>query len=48
VGLKTVQKWMGHARIETTLRYAHLAPDAFDEAVAALDGWAEKQGKEAA
>lgn len=27
VNLAVVQKWMGHANIATTLRYAHLAPD---------------------
>jgi integrase len=27
VPLVMVQKWMGHKKIETTLRYAHLAPD---------------------
>lgn len=27
VPLAVVQKWMGHKKIETTLRYAHLAPD---------------------
>lgn len=27
VPLVMVQKWMGHLKIETTLRYAHLAPD---------------------
>lgn len=27
VPLAMVQKWMGHKKIETTLRYAHLAPD---------------------
>lgn len=36
VSLPVVQKWMGHAVIQTTMRYAHLAPDAFDDALAAL------------
>lgn len=36
VSLPVVQKWMGHATIQTTMRYAHLAPDAFDDALAAL------------
>ena len=27
VDLRTVQKWMGHKSIKTTMRYAHLAPD---------------------
>ncbi|MFH1007853.1 MAG: site-specific integrase [Candidatus Latescibacterota bacterium] len=26
VDLRTVQKWMGHKNIKTTMRYAHLAP----------------------
>lgn len=36
VSLAVVQRWMGHATIQTTMRYAHLAPDAFDDAVKAL------------
>ncbi len=36
VSLPVVQKWMGHATIQTTMRYAHLAPDALDDALAAL------------
>ncbi len=28
--LLRVMKWMGHKRFQTTLRYAHLAPDALD------------------
>lgn len=36
VSLPVVQKWMGHATIQTTMRYAHLAPNAFDDALAAL------------
>ena len=36
VSLPVVQKWMGHATIQTTMRYAHLAPDAFDDALKAL------------
>ena len=27
VDLRTVQKWMGHKNIKTTMRYAHLAPN---------------------
>jgi len=37
IHLVTVQKWMGHKTIETTMRYAHLGPDAFTDAVAALN-----------
>jgi hypothetical protein len=33
-----VQKWLGHASITVTMRYAHLAPDALSNAVAALEG----------
>jgi integrase len=36
VSLAVVQKWMGHATIQTTMRYAHLAPNAFDDALEAL------------
>lgn len=38
VPLLTVSKLLGHATIQMTMRYAHLAPDAFDAAIAALDG----------
>lgn len=37
VPLAVVQKWMGHKAIQTTLRYAHLAPDNFAEAVKVLE-----------
>ena len=33
-----VQKWMGHSTIQTIMRYAHLAPDSLDVALAALEG----------
>jgi integrase len=36
--LAAVQKLLGHQHIETTMRYAHLAPRAIDEAVALLNG----------
>lgn len=36
VDLKRVQAWMGHSSIQTTLRYAHLAPDDLDVAGRAL------------
>lgn len=37
VPLAVVQKWMGHKKIETTLRYAHLAPESLLQAKAALE-----------
>jgi integrase len=36
--LATVSRLLGHASIQMTMRYAHLAPEAFDIAVATLDG----------
>ncbi|WP_179300254.1 tyrosine-type recombinase/integrase [Pseudothioclava arenosa] len=41
VPLPTVQKWMGHKRIETTMRYAHLMPSDLFSAVAALEGFTD-------
>jgi integrase len=35
--LRVVQAWMGHATIQMTMRYAHLAPDAGREYLVALD-----------
>jgi integrase len=37
VPITVVQKFMGHADITTTMRYAHLAPDSLDLARAALE-----------
>lgn len=37
VPLSIVQKWMGHKNINTTLRYAHLAPDSLLQAKEALE-----------
>lgn len=37
VPLGIVQKWMGHKNINTTLRYAHLAPDSLLQAKEALE-----------
>lgn len=37
VPLIVVKEWMGHAAIETTMRYAHLAPDNLLIALEALD-----------
>lgn len=36
VSLPVVQKWMGHKDIKTTMRYAHLAPNAFEGALEVL------------
>lgn len=38
VPLKVVQELLGHADIATTMRYAHLAPGALEDAVAKLAG----------
>lgn len=38
VPLAVVQKWMGHLNIQTTLRYAHLAPDDLKGALDKLQG----------
>jgi integrase len=38
VPLKVVQELMGHATIEMTMRYAHLAPSALDDAIERLEG----------
>jgi integrase len=38
VPLPVVQRFMGHADISTTMRYAHLAPDSLDLARNALEG----------
>lgn len=37
VPLVVVQNWMGHSTIETTMKYAHLAPDSLDIALQALN-----------
>jgi integrase len=37
VPIVVVQKWMGHASIQTTMRYAHLATDSLNVALAALN-----------
>lgn len=37
VPIIVVQKWMGHATIQTTMKYAHLAPDSLDVALRALN-----------
>jgi site-specific recombinase XerD len=36
--LKVVQELLGHATMEMTMRYAHLAPVVHRDAVDALDG----------
>lgn len=42
VDLKRVQDLLGHEKYSTTLRYAHLAPGAFDEI---LDAWGRGSGE---
>lgn len=37
VPLVVVQKWMGNASIQTTMKYAHLAPDSLNVALEALN-----------
>ena len=37
VPIVIVQRWMDHADIKTTMRYAHLAPDSFAAGLAALE-----------
>jgi integrase len=37
VDLATVQYLMGHGKVTTTMRYSHVAPDAAEKALAALD-----------
>ena len=38
VSLYKVQKLLGHQDIKTTMRYAHLSPEAKADAVLLLDG----------
>lgn len=42
VPLKTIQEQLGHSTVQMTLRYAHLSPDSMSDAVAVLDGVAER------
>lgn len=44
VPLKAVQELLGHSTIQMTMRYAHLAPSAKQEAVAVLDATARQYG----
>lgn len=37
VDLVTIKEWLGHADIQTTMRYAHMAPNKLAHAVAILD-----------
>ena len=41
VDLVTVQNWMGHADVNTTMRYAHFMPERMSLAVEALNGRAQ-------
>jgi integrase len=43
VPLAVVQRWMGHKNIQTTLRYAHLAPENLMEAMEKLEGTLAEQ-----
>jgi integrase len=38
INIYVVSKWLGHASVRTTERYAHLAPDTMSQALAALEG----------
>ena len=33
INIFVIKEWMGHKRIETTLRYAHVRPENLDEAM---------------
>ena len=33
INIFVIKEWMGHKRIETTLRYAHVRPENLDEAL---------------
>lgn len=37
VDVRTVQQWMGHARLEMTQRYAHFIPSRLEDAASVLD-----------
>lgn len=37
VPIAVVQQWMGHKEIQTTMRYAHLAPDSLNDALKVLN-----------
>jgi len=39
VDLVTIKEWLGHADIQTTMRYAHLAPNKLSHAAAILDSF---------
>lgn len=42
--LVLVKNWLGHSAMATTLRYAHLVPQDFEDGLAALEGEAPKKG----
>ena len=39
VDLVTIKEWLGHADIQTTMRYAHMAPNKLAHAAAILDNY---------
>ena len=45
---RTVQKWMGHKDLKTTLRYAHVSPDherSPEAAIQKVDTYGHQRGK---
>jgi len=39
VPIQNIQKWLGHKKIEQTMKYAHLCPESLVKCVAALEDW---------
>lgn len=37
IGMPVIKEWMGHAGIQTTMRYAHFAPSDLTNAAKALN-----------
>ena len=48
VDIRTIAVFLGHATIQMTMRYAHLAPEVAREAVELLDQPASLRGRELA